>query len=109
MIETRKTKAGRTYYLVRVKSRRVLVATKAFDSKSWRGTRPVPLPPRVVVIYRKHADGKKSGDYLFTNQYGDRFEVGVVRKIRPRAPSPCVPSLRGINVVASRDADSRSR
>lgn len=33
MIETRKTKAGKTYYLVRVKAGREQVATKAFDTK----------------------------------------------------------------------------
>lgn len=33
MIESRRTKAGKTYYLVRVKSGREQVATKAFDSK----------------------------------------------------------------------------
>jgi hypothetical protein len=32
-IETRRTKAGKTSYLVRVKSGRELVASKAFDTK----------------------------------------------------------------------------
>jgi integrase len=48
--------------------------------KSWRGTRPVPLSPRAVEIYLRHADGKKPDDYLFTNSYGEQFKVGVVRK-----------------------------
>ncbi len=33
MIETLKTKAGKTYYFVRVKSGRKLVASKSFDTK----------------------------------------------------------------------------
>ncbi len=56
MIETRKTKAGKTYYFVRVKSGRTLVATRAFDTKhaaeTWEREQKHlletgrPLPPK---------------------------------------------------------------
>ena len=48
--------------------------------KSWRGTRPVPLSPRALAIFRQHAARKKLDDYLFTNQQGGQLSVGVVRK-----------------------------
>lgn len=53
---------------------------KEKDPKSWRGTRLVPLSPRALEIYEKHASGKRGDDYLFTNQYGGQLRVGVVRK-----------------------------
>ncbi|KDA05482.1 hypothetical protein DC31_16450 [Microbacterium sp. CH12i] len=56
MIETRTTKAGQTYYLVRVKSGRKLVASKSFDIKrdaeAWERNQKHlletgrPLPPK---------------------------------------------------------------
>lgn len=56
MIEDRKTAAGKPYYLVRVKSGRVLVATKAFDTRreaeAWERLQKHlletgrPLPPK---------------------------------------------------------------
>jgi integrase len=55
-IETRRTKSGKTYYFVRVKSGRALVATKAFDGKreaeAWERQQKhlletgKPLPPK---------------------------------------------------------------
>lgn len=48
--------------------------------KSWRGTRPVPLSPRALTIFRQYAAGKKPDDYLFTNQQGGQLSVGVVSK-----------------------------
>ncbi|MFC4241744.1 tyrosine-type recombinase/integrase [Gryllotalpicola reticulitermitis] len=48
--------------------------------KSWRGTRPVPLSPRALVIFRHYATGKAPDDYLFTNQHGGQLSVGVARK-----------------------------
>jgi integrase len=48
--------------------------------KSWRGTRPVPLSPRALAIFRKYAAGKSADDYLFTNQQGGQLSVGVARK-----------------------------
>lgn len=48
--------------------------------KSWRGTRPVPLSPRALAIFRAHTAGKQPDDYLFTNQQGGQLSVGVVRK-----------------------------
>lgn len=48
--------------------------------KSWRGTRSIPLSPRGLEIFRAHASGKDPGDYLFTNQLGGQFKIGVVRK-----------------------------
>ncbi|MFV0375303.1 tyrosine-type recombinase/integrase [Microbacterium sp.] len=48
--------------------------------KSWRGTRPVPLSPRALAIFRAHAAGKQPDDYLFTNQQGGQLSVGVVRE-----------------------------
>jgi integrase len=48
--------------------------------KSWRGTRPVPLSPRALAIFRQYAAGKAADDYLFTNQQGGQLSVGVVRK-----------------------------
>lgn len=50
------------------------------DPKSWRGTRLVPLSPRALEIYEKHAAGKRADDYLFTNRHGAQLRVGVVRK-----------------------------
>ncbi|WP_341996459.1 hypothetical protein MRBLWH7_003313 [Microbacterium sp. LWH7-1.2] len=50
------------------------------DPKSWRGTRVVPLSPRAVEIYRKHAIGEAPDDYLFTNRLGGQFAVGLIRK-----------------------------
>jgi integrase len=50
------------------------------DPKSWRGTRPVPLSPRALEIFRAHATGKPPDAYLFTNQLGGQLSVGVVRK-----------------------------
>ncbi len=49
-------------------------------TKSWRGTRPVPLSPRALAIFRTYATGKSPDDYLFTNQHGGQLSVGVVRK-----------------------------
>ena len=48
--------------------------------KSWRGTRPVPLSPRALAIFRQYATGKNPDDYLFTNKQGGQLSVGVVRK-----------------------------
>jgi hypothetical protein len=48
--------------------------------KSWGGTRPVPLAPRALEIFRAHVGGKKSEDYLFTDQLDGQLSVGVVRK-----------------------------
>ncbi|MFT4122282.1 MAG: tyrosine-type recombinase/integrase [Microbacteriaceae bacterium] len=48
--------------------------------KSWRGTRPVPLSPRALAIFRHYATGKAAADYLFTNQQGGQLSAGVVRK-----------------------------
>lgn len=48
--------------------------------KSWRGTRPVPLSPRALAIFRQYAAGKSADDYLFTNQQGGQLSVGVARK-----------------------------
>ena len=48
--------------------------------KSWRGTRPVPLSPRSLAIFRHYATGKVADDYLFTNQHGGQLSVGVARK-----------------------------
>lgn len=48
--------------------------------KSWRGTRPVPLSPRALAIFRQYAAGKSANDYLFTNQQGGQLSVGVARK-----------------------------
>lgn len=50
------------------------------DPKSWRGTRPVPLSPRALEIFKQHARGKTPDDYLFTNRAGNQLAVGVVRK-----------------------------
>ncbi|MFT4221227.1 MAG: hypothetical protein QM611_12045 [Microbacterium sp.] len=46
----------------------------------WRGTRPVPLSPRALAIFRQYAAGKQPDDCLFTNQRGGQLSVGVVRK-----------------------------
>ncbi|WP_282838094.1 tyrosine-type recombinase/integrase [Microbacterium flavum] len=48
--------------------------------KSWRGRRLLPLSPRAVEIYKRNAAGKEPDDYLFTNQLGGQFKVGVARK-----------------------------
>ena len=48
--------------------------------KSWRGTRPVPLSPRALAIFRQYAADKKSDDSLFTNRLGGQLSVGVARK-----------------------------
>lgn len=48
--------------------------------KSWRGTRLVPLSPRALELYEKHASGKRGDDYLFTNQQGGQLRSGVIRK-----------------------------
>lgn len=50
------------------------------DPKSWRGTRLVPLSPRALEIFQKHADGKSADGYVFTNRYGGQLKAGVVRK-----------------------------
>ncbi len=49
-------------------------------SKSWRGTRPVPLSLRALAIFRHYATGKSADDYLFTNQQGGELSAGVARK-----------------------------
>lgn len=49
-------------------------------TKTWRGTRTLPLSPRAYDLFRKHAAGKPTGDYLFTNRHGNQLSVGVVRK-----------------------------
>lgn len=48
--------------------------------KSWRGARPVPLSPRALEIFRRHASGKAIDDYLFTNQQGAQLSSALVRK-----------------------------
>lgn len=48
--------------------------------KSWRGTRPVPLSPRALAIFRQYAADKSADDYLFTNQQGGQLSGGVARK-----------------------------
>ena len=53
---------------------------KEKDPKTWRGNRPVPLSPRALEIFKQHARGKSSDDYLFTNRAGNQLAVGVVRK-----------------------------
>ncbi|WP_341940362.1 hypothetical protein [Microbacterium sp. LWH10-1.2] len=48
--------------------------------KSWRGTRLVPMSPRAIELFDKHASGKSGDEYLFTNRQGGQLKVGVVRK-----------------------------
>lgn len=65
-LETRKTRAGKTYYIVRVKAGRELVATKAFDTKreaeAWERDQKHriqtgrPLPPKSSFSLRELVD-----------------------------------------------------
>lgn len=50
------------------------------DPKSWRGSRALPLSPRALEIFTRHAVAKQPEDYVFTNQHGRQLSVGVVRK-----------------------------
>lgn len=50
------------------------------ETKTWRGTRTLPLSPRALEIFRQYADGKSTSEYLFTNQRGRQLSVGTVRK-----------------------------
>lgn len=50
------------------------------DPKSWRGSRALPLSPRALEIFMRHAAAKEPEDYVFTNQQGRQLSVGVVRK-----------------------------
>lgn len=64
-----------------------LVATRSHsdryeekETKTWRGTRTLPLSPRALEIFRLHSSDKPPDEYLFTNQVGKQLSVGVVNK-----------------------------
>ncbi|HKT55664.1 MAG TPA: tyrosine-type recombinase/integrase [Microbacterium sp.] len=50
------------------------------ETKTWRGTRTLPLSPRALEIFRLHSFDKAPDEYLFTNQVGRQLSVGVVNK-----------------------------
>lgn len=50
------------------------------NSKSWRGTRSIPLSPRATAIFHDHAAGKATSSHVFTNQLGGQLSANLVRK-----------------------------
>ncbi|WP_455132323.1 hypothetical protein [Microbacterium aurum] len=79
------------------------------NPKSWRGTRPVPLSPRALAIFRQYAVGK-AARRLPVHQPAGRAALGRRRpQVPPRLPPPRAPPLRGVHLAAARHARARGR
>ena len=79
------------------------------NPKSSRGTRPVPLSPRALAIFRQYAAGKQPDDYLFTNQQGGAALGRRGPQVPARLPPPRAAPLRRVHLAAARHARPRGR